>query len=91
VYVRDADGVERDVDATRAGRHGVGVLVDGFLIEGVDLRRLGCAARGPDLVGHLVEGGEGAPGKEDVCSLACEAAGDRGADCTGAAVDRRGA
>jgi hypothetical protein len=38
--VRDADGVERDVDAARVRGHRVGVLVDGSLVERVDLRRL---------------------------------------------------
>lgn len=68
--------------------HGIGVLVDGLLIEGVDLRRRGCASRRPDIVGDLFERGEGKSGKEDVCSPACEGAGDRGADCPCPAVDQ---
>jgi hypothetical protein len=72
--------VEGDVDASGLLGHGVGVLLDGFLVQSVDLRHLGDSPRGGDLVGHLVERLPGATGEEDVCPLAGEGTGNRTAD-----------
>jgi hypothetical protein len=71
--VQEADGVEGDVDAVGAVRYRVGVLVDGLLVQRVDLRCLDHASRGGDLPGDLVQLGERAPGQEDPCSLTGEA------------------
>ena len=48
--VRDADRVERDVDAARLVDHGLQMLVHGLLVERVDLRRLGGSAGGNDVL-----------------------------------------
>jgi hypothetical protein len=88
--VRDTDGVERDVDPTRARRHRVGVLVDGSLVEGVDLRCLGPASGGGNLMRYPVELAPGTPGEEDRRSLTCEGPGDGAADRTTASIDHSG-
>jgi hypothetical protein len=74
VYERVRDEVEGDVYAPRLRRHGVRVFVDGPLVEGIYLRRLGHSARGTDVGGHLVERREGAAGEEDPGPLAGEGA-----------------
>src|SRR5215204_1881539 len=79
LHVPDRDGIEGDVDAPRLLGYGVGVLLDGSLLKGVDLRRLGHSSRRGDLLGHLVERGKGATGEEDPCPLAGESAGYRAA------------
>ena len=56
------------------------MLLDGLLVESIDLRRFGHPTCTRDLLGHLVERGTGATGEEDVCPLAGEGAGDRTAD-----------
>ena len=54
--VRDADRVERDVDAARPVDHGPEVLVHRLLVERVDLRRLGGSAGGDDVLGDDFDG-----------------------------------
>jgi hypothetical protein len=71
----DPDGVEGDVNAPRSPRDCLGVLLDGPLVEGVDLGRLYYAPRGGDLPGHRVDLVNGATGEEDPRSFPGEGAG----------------
>jgi len=86
LHVKDADGVERDVNAARYGRHRIGVLVDGLFVKGVDLRCLGHSACSGDILGHRIELRQCATGQEDLCSLSGEGAGYCIADGWGAAL-----
>jgi hypothetical protein len=89
LHVRDADGIEGDVDASGCRRHRVGVPIDGLLVQPVDLRRLGPAATGANLPSHFLELGQSASGKEDPRSFAREGKGNRAADRAPASVDHR--
>jgi hypothetical protein len=48
------DEVDGDVDAPGPLGQGVGVLINGLLVEGIDSRSLGRPSRGADLLGHLL-------------------------------------
>jgi hypothetical protein len=87
VDVAMADGVEGDVDAAGPGGDGVGVLVHGPLVQGVDPGRLDRSPRAGDLGGHQVERGQGAAGQEDPRPLAGEGAGHGRPDRPGPPVD----
>jgi hypothetical protein len=87
LHVKDANGVECDVDATRLRRHRIGVLVDGSLVERIDFGDLGPSSRGGDVPSHCVELGATAAGKEHRRSLTCEGASYRAADRTTTSVD----
>ncbi len=54
LYVPDRDEVEGDVDTSSTRDHGVSVLVDGLLVDGIDLRRLSHSSSGADLSGYLL-------------------------------------
>ena len=58
---RDADRVERDIDAARLVDHRLQMPVHGLLVEGVDLRRLGGSAGGNDFLGEASTGARGRP------------------------------
>ena len=81
------DEVDGDVDAPCPLGQGVGVLIDGSLVEGIDLRRLGRPSRGADLLGRFLEALQGSTGEGDPRALAGEGAGDRGAHLPSTAVD----
>ena len=85
--VREGHGVQCDVDSARLGRHGVGVLGDGALVERVDLRHVGRIA---DVVRHRLEPGPRPAGEVDVGAGTRERARDGAADRPAAAVDHRG-
>src|SRR5918998_2968948 len=85
--VLHADGIEQDIDATGLPGHGICVLLDGLLVQSIHLSRLRYPTSGADLFGHLLEGGEGSTGEEDVCPLAGEGAGHRTADRAPSPVD----
>src|SRR5215212_8564209 len=85
--VPDRDEVEGDVDTSSARGHSVSVLVDGLLVEGIDLRRLGPSSSGADLLGHLLEALKGTTGEEDLGPLAGEGTGDRTTNLSSASVD----
>jgi hypothetical protein len=87
LYVLHADRVEQHVDATRLRGHGIDMLPDGLLVERVDLRGLGHASRGHDLVRDGIEPGERTAGEEDLRSLARERTGDRAAYRPSRSVD----
>jgi len=87
--VRDAYGVERDVDVARLVDHRPEVPVDGVLVERVDRRRLGRATGGDDLLGERLDRGQQAPRQEEPGPFAREGAGHRGADRAAGAVDHR--
>jgi hypothetical protein len=82
-----ADGVERDVETARSLDHGAEVLVDGLLVEGVDLGRLGDAAGSHDLFGDGIDLRHVASCQEEPRSFACEGAGDGAADRTPGGID----
>ena len=63
--VRVGDHIEGDVDATGIRRHGGGVLVDGVLVERVDLTGRGQAPGGTDLLGYRLELRARAAGQEN--------------------------
>jgi len=56
------------------------VLVDGLLVESIDLRCLGRSSNSADLCGHLVKRGPGALGEEDLRPFAGEGTSHRSAD-----------
>jgi hypothetical protein len=82
--VRDADRIQRDVDAAGLGRDGVGVLGHRFFIERIDLRHVS-----GNFTGDLVERGAGATGEENPGALTGECARHRAAYRACAAVDDR--
>jgi hypothetical protein len=57
-----ADHVHRDLDPPSLSGDGVGVLVDGLLVERVYLGGLGRPSRRADLLGDLLERRPGAAG-----------------------------
>src|SRR5215210_1228093 len=63
------------------------MLLDGLLVEGVDLRRLGHSSNRPYALGDHVELCDGAPGEEYPRPLAGESTGDRAAHLSSASVD----
>ena len=85
--VREGHGVQGDVDSAGVGRHGVGVLDDGALVERVELRHVGGVA---DVVRDRLEPGPAAPGEVDVGARTRERTRDGAADRPAAAVDHRG-
>jgi len=87
LHVPVRDEVEGDVDPSGRRGHSVGVLVDGPLVERVDVRCLGHPSGGADLRGHLAELRLGATGEEDLGSLAGEGTGHRAADGAAPSVD----
>ena len=90
VDVAVADGVEGHVDAAGPGGHAVGVLVHGPRVEGVDPGRLHRHAGAGQLLGHLVEGGQGAAGQEDAGALAGEGVGHGATDRPRPSIDHGG-
>src|SRR6267142_1698439 len=86
----DSDRVEHDVDAARPGRDGIGVRVHRSIIERVELRGLGHASSGRDVLGHGVELREGAAGEEYLRALPGEGPGDSAADGASGSVDQGG-
>ena len=56
------------------------MLVDGPLVEGVELGHLGRDARGRDVGGENLERLQGAPGEEDSGAFASKGPGDAAAD-----------
>ena len=87
VRTRDADRVERDVDAARLADHGLQMLVHSLFIEGVDLRRLDGCACGSDVLGDKFDGCQVAPGEKQRGPLGHEGAGDGAADLASGSVD----
>ena len=63
--IRDADRVERDVDAARLLDHRLQMPVHRLLVERVDLGRLGGAAGGDDVLGDRFDRCPEAPGEKD--------------------------
>src|SRR6266850_4243363 len=88
--VLDSDRVERDVDAARLGRDGIGVCVHRSLVKRVDLGGLGHASCRRDVFGHGVELGEGAAGEEYLRALPGEGPGDSAAYGASGSVDQGG-
>jgi hypothetical protein len=87
LHVPAGDEVERHVEAAGLGGPGVRVLVDGLLVEGVDLGDLGLPASGGGVGGDRLEGVAGAPGQEDPGALTGEGAGHLAADRPAGPVD----
>jgi hypothetical protein len=88
--VAPEDEGERDVDAARLGGHGLGVLVDGALVGGIDHSGVGAAAGGGDLSGDAFERLERAAGEEHGGALAGERPRYGGPEGAAGAVDDRG-
>jgi len=84
------DQIEGNVDPPRPYDHGIDVLVDGPLIEGIDLRRLSDAARGADLVGHRLQPFQGATGEEHTSPLPSECTSYGTTDRPAPSVDHSG-
>ena len=85
--IRDADRVERDVDATCLFDHGPQVFIDGMLVQRVDDRRRGGSAGPDDVLGEHFERSQVAAGEEQPRSLPGEGVGDRPADGASRPVD----
>jgi hypothetical protein len=62
LHVREGHGIQCDVYSARVGRHGVGVLGHGALVERVDLRYIGSIA---DVIRHRLEPGPRPAGEVD--------------------------
>jgi hypothetical protein len=77
------------VDAARRVDHGLQMLVDGLLIDRVDLRRLGRSAGGNDLLGDHFDRCQVASGEKEPGPLRCEGACYRTTDRASGAVDDR--
>jgi hypothetical protein len=78
--VHDADGVDRDVDTTGRGGHGIGVRVHRRLVEHVALGDGRVASEAFDIGVHGVEPTPGSPGEMHRGALAGQGAGDGPAD-----------
>src|SRR5215211_7223972 len=78
---------EMSIHTSSARGHGVSVSVDGVLVDGIDLRRLGHSSSRADLLGHLLEALEGTTGKVDLRSFAGEGAGSCATDRASRPVD----
>src|SRR5215204_7332922 len=81
------DCVEGDVDASSLLGHGGGVILDGLLVQGIDLRRLGHSASRGNLLGHLIERLTGSTGEKHFSPFAGKCAGHRAADRASPSVD----
>ena len=68
--IREADGVERDVDAAGLVDHRAQMLVDRPFVERVDLRCVGGTARGDDFPGNRFDRRAEPPGEKQPGSLA---------------------
>jgi hypothetical protein len=85
--VHDAHGVDRDVDAARLRRDGIGVLGNRSLVERIDLRGLRSSASSDDVGRDGIESRLRAPGEEDPGAFPREDARDPPADGPSASVD----
>jgi hypothetical protein len=89
VRARDADRVERDVDAARRVDHRPEMRVHSLFVEGVDLRRLGRSSGGNDLLGDNFDRCQVASGEKELGPLRRKGACDRAADRAARSVDHR--
>jgi hypothetical protein len=80
LHVRDAERVERDVDAAGLRRDGIGMKIDGAFVHRVEQRDLGRAARREYIGGDVFELGERASGEEHPRPLPGKGAGNHAAD-----------
>ena len=64
--IREADGVEGDVDAARLVGHRLQVPVHCLLVESVDPRSPGGSAGGNDILGDTFDGCQVAPGEKQI-------------------------
>jgi hypothetical protein len=87
VHGRVRDQVERDIYAPGLLGHGIGMLIDGLLVERIYLLPLDHSASSAYFLGHRVERRKGTTGKEDPRPLASEGTCHRTADCTASSVD----
>lgn len=78
---------DADAGGPKLARENPGERLDGRFVQRVHLGGLGNAAGGRDLLGHLLELGEGTTGQHDPRSLAREGAGHRAADGAASSVD----
>jgi hypothetical protein len=81
------EGIEVTVHAARLLDHRVEVFCHSRLVESVDLRRLGRAASGGDLLGHCLHPRGGTSGEKDPGPLARERTGDGVANGAAGSVD----
>ena len=89
-FLRNADGVEGDIDASGLPDHGAEVFLDRLLVQRIDLGALGAAAGSDDVARDGVDRGKVAPGQEDRRPFAGKGAGDRAADGASGSVDDGG-
>src|SRR5262249_23327181 len=87
--VRDADRVERDIDAPRLVDHGLKMLVHSLLFESVYLRRLGRSACGMDFLGDIFDARPASPREKELRPLARKGTRDGAADPAARSVDHR--
>jgi hypothetical protein len=87
--VRDADRVERDIDATRLIDHGLEMLVQGLLVESVDLGRLSGSAGGSEVLSDRFDRWPLAPGEKQLRPLRRKGTRDSAADRASGSVDHR--
>ena len=88
--LRNADGVEGDVDASGLRDHRAEMFFDRLLVQRIDTGGLGAAAGGDDVARDGIDRGKVASGQEDRCTLAGKGAGDRAADSACGSVDDGG-
>jgi hypothetical protein len=86
---RDADRVERDVDAVRLADDVPQIPVHSLLVEDVDLGHLGGAVGGHDVLGHRFNRCPVPPGEKEPGPLGRESACDSAADRASGSVDHR--
>jgi len=86
---RDADRVERDVDAACLTDDVPQIPVHRLLVENVDFGHLGGAVGGHDVLGDRFDRCPVPPGEKQPAPLSREAACDRTADRASGSVDHR--
>src|SRR5258708_35538784 len=81
--------IEGDIDTPRFLFYRAGVVLDGLLVESIDLRRLRSSTCGDDLLRRPFDRTEVATRQKDLRALAGKCTGYRSADRASGAVDDR--
>src|SRR5258708_30262566 len=84
-----ANRIEGDIDTPRFLFYRAGVVLDGLLVESIDLRRLRGSTCGDDLLRHLFDRTELATRQKDFFAVAGKCTGCRPADRASGTVDDR--
>jgi hypothetical protein len=84
--VRNADRIERDIDAPNPVDHRLQMRIDGLLVQGIDLRGHRGSARRNNVLGQRIDGRPIATGEEKRDPLICEGTRDGATDAARGAV-----